>query len=81
MGCSDLLAGPHEQGIGVMGIMGIMGIGPIPPMVPMPYRLAGGDEIAVAVNLDEGQAKRRTAHRFHKFREDDASHRPHRLMR
>jgi hypothetical protein len=34
MGCSDLLAGLHEQGI---GIIGNMGIGPMPPMVPIPY--------------------------------------------
>jgi hypothetical protein len=31
MGCCDLLAGPHEQGIGVIGTM----TGPMPPMVPM----------------------------------------------
>ena len=37
MGCSDLLAGPHEQGIGGIGTMGL---GPMPPMVPMVYRNA-----------------------------------------
>ena len=31
-GAANLLAGPHEQGIGVIGTMGI---GPVPPMVPM----------------------------------------------
>ena len=30
MGCSDLLAGPHEQGIGVIGTM----TGPMPPYGP-----------------------------------------------
>jgi hypothetical protein len=26
MGCSDLLTGPHEQGIGVIGGHGVLGI-------------------------------------------------------
>ncbi len=44
MGCSDLLAGPHEQGI---GIIGHMGSSPRPPMVPVLSRPRGGDKIAV----------------------------------
>jgi hypothetical protein len=43
VGCSDVLAGPHEQGI---GFIGTMGIGPDPPMLPMRYgnhRLVGPD--------------------------------------
>jgi hypothetical protein len=43
MGCRDVLAGPHEQGT---GIIGTMGIGAMPPMVPTLSR-RGGDEIAV----------------------------------
>jgi hypothetical protein len=34
VGCSDLLAGPHEQGIGVIGIMGIGPDAPYGPYAP-----------------------------------------------
>jgi hypothetical protein len=40
MGRSELLPGPHEQGIGIIGTMGI----PMPPMVPMLYRNRWSDE-------------------------------------
>jgi hypothetical protein len=52
MGCSDLLAGAHEQGIGTIGIIGSGP--PMPPMSPMLPRPGGGDEIAVRLP-DDGQ--------------------------
>ena len=43
MGCSDLLAGPHEQGIGIIGTMGIGPDGPYCTSDAVPVARDAGD--------------------------------------